>query len=541
MSLKLFILFTLFLSFGVLARDSVEQQEARLARAELAMARGNENEALSLILQNLDRFSFHNASFQFVLDYHLKNRKYSRALRVLHYIISKLHDKRVLQARYDDNFNNFLSSLSLPNKDALAIYFSIGELYYSLYQKQIYNSSFNNRLLTLAEKYFRIAEYFRYEVGLTKIYIGRVHSERENYRDALNEFITAKEIYQEDLQTTSERGFEEINLLIGTTMIQGGLFDPGTLYLRSIFFNTDANNSSRVIAQEYLDAINYQYFSLSVKYDYIISDNIYELNDFQLSEYASFEQFLGPKDGTSKQISLSAYYNQPTFFKNINSLFIASFSQQTYDEELHQNRNERSISLGFDAKFTQIENALPKLRYFYTKSLNPPDNSDNYQSTATTHTIEPSYIKSLKSGSLNYSIPIYKTLFETGAEEQSVGLSIAYTPYWLRKLFSPSFSIGYFSRKEVSLDESGSRIDLTTSIQSEWAPKFSTFTNILVRKNSNNNAFFDYTEYNLTLVGSYVWNWGISFNAEANYRNRVNTDDSKTSVLRSTLSASFTY
>lgn len=541
MSIKILLLFSLLFSARAFARDTFEQQEARLARAEIAMAKGDSKQALSLILKNLNRFSFHRASFQFVLDYHLKKGNYSKALKVLHYIVSKLHDKRVLQARFDDNFNNFLSTLPLPRKDALSVYFSIGELYFNLYQKRIYNKDFNNRLLTLAEKYFRITEYYRYELGLTKIYVGRISAEREDYREAIGQFMSAKQVFQEDLQTESEKGLEDINLLIGSTMIQGGLFDPGTLYLRSIFLNPAANNSTRAIAQEYLDAINYQYFSLSAKYDYIINDNVYELNDFQLSNYSSLENILGPKDGSSSIVSLTAFFNQPELFENINSLFIGSYSQQSFNDELHKNLNERIISFGFDAKYTDMEKGLPKLRYFYTKGFNPIGNSDEFQSTSTTHTFEPSYIKSLKSGSINYSLPFYKTSFDSGTEEQSLGLSVSYTPYWLQKLFSPSISLGYFTRKEVSLDEASSRIDVSTSIQSEWSPVFSTFTNLLIRKNSSSTTFFDYTEYDMTITGTYLWKWGISFNAEANYRNRNNTDDSKTAVLRSTLSAAFTY
>lgn len=535
-----FILILLKLSIS-LAADSTEAQEARLARAEIALAEGNDKQALSLIASNLDPVTFHRASFQFILDYHLKKGKYSKALKVLHYMASKLHDKRVLSARFDQNFLNFLSTLSVPRKDALEIYFSIGELYFDLYQKQVFNSDFDNRLLSMAQKYFEVTQYFRYQIGLSKIYIGKILSEKENYRGALKQFLTAKEVFQDEMETKSDQGLEDINLLIGTTMVQGGLFDPGTLYLRSIFLETGANTATKAIAQEYLDAVNYEYFSLAAKYDYLMNDNVYELNEFQLSRFSNFESLLGPKDGSATQIGLSAFYNQPTLFEHTNVLFLTSFNQTNYSEELHQNRNERNLSFGFDGKYTNIERALPKLRYLYTKSYNPSGNTDGFEATSTTHSVELSYIKTIKSGSINYSLPYAATSYETGTEEKSIGLNVSYTPFWTLKLFSPSISLGYFNRNEVSVDEAGTRYDLSTSFQSEWTDNFSTFTNLLVRKNTNELAFFDYTEYDFTLSGTYVWSWGFSFNAEVNLRNRTNTDDSKLSVMTSSVSATFTY
>ncbi len=537
----IFISLALYQLPYVQAADSVEAQEARLARAEIALAEGKDKEALSLIAKNLDPTSFHRASFQFILDYHLKKGKYSKALKVLHYMASKLHDKRVLSARFDKNFAKFLSSLSVPRKDALEIYFSIGELYFDLYEKQVFNSDFDNRLLTMSQKYFEVTQYFRYQIGLSKIYIGKILNEKENYRGALKQFLTAKDHIKQEMNLNSDKGLEDINLLIGTTMVQGGLFDPGTLYLRSIFLDADANTSTKAIAQEYLDAVNYRYFSLSAKYGYLFSDNVYELNEFQLSRYSSFEQFLGPKGGSASEIGFAAYYNQPTLFEHTNALFLASFVQTNYSEELHQNRNQRNLSFGVDAKYTDIERALPKLRYIYTSSFNPTGNSDAFESTSKTHTIELSYIKTINSGSLNYSLPYYQTSYETGNEEKSIGLNVSYTPFWTLKLFSPSISLGYFNRNEVSVEEAGSRYDLSTSIQSEWTDTFSTFTNLLVRKNMNDVSFFDYLEYDFTLSGTYLWNWGFSFNAEVNLRNRTNTDDSKLSVMTSSVSATFTY
>lgn len=540
---KLLILSALILSRISLlsAATSIEAQEARLARAEIALAEGKEKEALKLIANNLDPASFHRASFQFILDYHLKKGKYSKALRVLHYMVSKLHDKRVLSARFDENFKKYLSTLSVPRKDALEIYFTIGELYFDLYQKQIFNPDFDQRLLSMSQKYFEVTQYFRYQIGLSKIFIGKILTEKENYRDALDQFLSAKEIIKDELQLNSYKGLEDINLLIGTTMVQGGLFDPGTLYLRSIFLDTEANLATKAIAQEYLDAINYRYFSISANYGYLLNDNVYELNEFQLSNYSTVERFLGPKDGSATQIGVSAFYNQPVLFEHTNTLFLTSFSQQNYSDELHKNRSERSLSFGFDAKYTNIERALPKLRYIYTKSYNPSGNTDDFESTSTTHAIDLSYIKTIKSGSLNYSLPYYKTTYDAGSEEKSIGLSLAYTPFWTLKLFSPSLSLGYFTRNEVSVEEAGSRYDFSTSIQSEWSDQFSTFTNLLIRKNMNDIAFFDYLEYDFTLSGTYVWNWGISFNAQVNLRERSNTDDSKLSVMTSSISASFTY
>src|SRR5690606_17305593 len=143
--------------YGLFAfADETEMQEVRLAKAQLALAEGKDKEAMQLVSKNLNPQYFHRASYQFLIDYHLKKGSISKAFKVLYYMIGKLHDRRVLNARFDQNFTAFIASLGPPPREALEVYFAIAELYYQFYQKKIFKPEFNQRLLRLSEKYFSV-------------------------------------------------------------------------------------------------------------------------------------------------------------------------------------------------------------------------------------------------------------------------------------------------------------------------------------------------------------------------------------------------
>lgn len=516
----------LFALISAFAAEEAELQEVRLAKAQIALAQNKDKEALSLVAENLNPEHFHRASYQFLIDYHLSRGHTSRAVKVLYYMIGKLHDRRVLSARYDQNFLSFLKELGTPSRDALEVYFAIAELYYSLYERNIFDQAYSARLLVLAEKYFQICNYYRYESPLAKVYLGKIESNREKYEAALGHFVEAKELFQEQKQN---QAVGDLDFLIGKTLIHGGLLDPGSVYLRSIYLDPNANQALKNVAQEYLNILSASFFSISLRYSIGIKTNIYELREQQLDRYNLVESILGPKDGSFNRMSANAIYNWANITENTSALFIASFSQDQFSDELHQNRNSRSITAGGDLKLSQFEKGTWKLRYLYTNELLPTNNDGAYESFSTTHFFEPSYVRPIKSGTLTYSLPLLMTNFEDGRDEKSTGFAINYAPFSLSSKFQPYISLAYYLRQEIDTDGNANRLEAALGMQSDWSKNISTFSNLTYRKNSHDLASFNYNELELSGNLTWNWRWGISFTADLLWYKRSYDNDQSVS------------
>tara|TARA_R110000868_G_scaffold164359_21_gene396968 strand:- start:2035 stop:3654 length:1620 start_codon:yes stop_codon:yes gene_type:complete len=537
---KLLILALCLFSLHCLA-NIVELQEVRLAKAQIALAQNKDKDALALISQNLDPEHFHRASYQFLIDYHLKNGKTSKALKVLYYMVSKLHDKRVLSARYDQNFIPFIATLGTPSREAKEVYFTIAELYYELYNQKAFNKEYEARLLNLSQKYFEFLQYYRFDLALTKIYLGKIHSERENYPVALEQFMQAKEIFKDEYAIEDDEGLEDVNLLIGTALLQGGRLDPGSIYLRSIYFDTNATASTKAIAEEYLNILTYSFISASASYSFGYNSNVYQLNEFQLSNFSTVESFVGPKDGTSTKLRATLFYNAPGLTDVISGLFLGTFSQENYSHELHQNRDERSITIGSEFKYEGFKKSIPKVRYYFTYNSVPTGNNDNFKKSSGTNLFEFSYARTIRSGSLTYSLPYSSTTYSSGLDENSLGLSVSYTPFWQNKHFAPSYSLAAFSREEAGVDTKSLRYDLSIGVQSEWNEKLSTYSNLLLRLNQNDNTFLDYKEYEALFNTTYALSYGFSLSTDLSWRKKTATVGTELNVWSALLGASFTY
>ncbi|MBH46726.1 MAG: hypothetical protein CME71_00990 [Halobacteriovorax sp.] len=537
---KLLILALILSTYNCMA-NIVELQEVRLAKAQIALAQDKDKEALSIISKNLDPNHFHRASYQFLIDYHLKEKNTSKALKVLYYMIGKLHDKRVLQARFNENFIPFIATLGTPSREAMEVYFSIAELYFQLYNRGEFSKEYEARLLSLSQKYFEFLQYYRFDLALTKIYLGKIHGERENYPDALEQFMQAKEIFKEEYAIEGEEGLEDVNLLIGTALLQGGRLDPGSIYLRSIYFNNEATASTKAIAQEYLNILTYSFISASASMSYGYTSNVYQLNEFQLSNFSTVEQFVGPRDGISSKLNGTIFYNAPGLTETVSGLFLATFSQESFSHELHQNRNERSLTAGSEFKYEGLQKYIPKVRFYYTYTSVPTANNDEFKKASSTNLLEFSLTRAIRSGSLVYSLPYSMTSYSGGTEENSLGFSVSYTPYWSNKLFSPSYSIAAFTREEAGIETNSTRYDLSLGVQSEWSSKLSTFSNLLFRLNNNDNTFLDFKEYEALFNTTYILPLGFSLSGDFSWRKRTATIGTELNVWTAFLGASFTY
>lgn len=332
-----------------------------------------------------------------------------------------------------------------------------------------------------------------------------------------------------------------MNFLIGSTLVQGGLVDPGTLYLRSVYTNSESSSALKAIAQEYLNILTYRFFSISAKYEMGTNSNVYELNNRQLDNFSIAESILGPEDGSFSRITATLFYNYPKITQNFGSFFLATFSQENFNNELHRNRNERSITMGTELKYEGLEKAVPKVRYYYTHSYAPDGNVEQFEKISQTSFLEFLYVRPIKAGTITYSLPILATSYESDVKEKSVGLTTSYTPFWINRRFSPSISVGFFNRNEAAVEDSSKRYELSASVQSEWTEHLSTFANLTARKNSNNTPTLSYTEYESSLNATWSWRYGLSFTADATWRQQNQESDRKINVWTISSGVSFTY
>ncbi len=537
--MRLILLSFLLTAFRLFAADEAELQEVRLAKAQLALAKHEEKEALSLIAQNLDPKHFHRASFQFLLEYHLGKDNISKAVKVLYYMIGKLHDKRVLVLSYDANFFDQLKRYGTPSRDALEVYFTIAELYYQLYEQNTFGESFASRLLKLSEKYFQVCHYYRFELGVTKTYLGKIDNQRENYNDAIEHFVEAKEFFEQ--QEASQNSINDLDFLIGKTLVHGGLLDPGSIYLRSLYLNADTNPALKAIAQEYLDILSNNFFSLSARFQVGHKANVYEMNDRLLDNYRLLEKALGPKDGQFNTVNVNMLYNYANITEHLSALFIASFSQTSFSETLHQNRNSQIFSGGVELKSDNFEKGLGKLRYFYTQEFVPLSNDGEFESASTTHLIEPIYVRPIQGATLTYSLPILLTNYEGGGDEKSVGVSANYSPFSLNRFFIPYLGVGLSYRREVDLDDSSLRYEVNAGMQNEWDNSWMTFANLTYRKNSNATVAYDYNELEASVNATWAWRFGLSFTADALWYKRSLSNERTISYTTLMGGIAFTY
>jgi hypothetical protein len=500
------ILFTCicFYANRLFAAPVSEIQEVRLAKIELALLDGDFQEAIQMLNKNLSSKNFHLPSFLFLGRYHYQKKDYSKAFRVFYFIIKKLHGhhgKQIITLTQADTITSDLKDLSPPTRETLKVYFEVAQLYLQLAEKKDFSDELNQQFLNLSAKYYQLCAYYRYSLPQTNYFLALVQGKRKKTQKAIDHYVEAKELFEKEKVSSNKEQIENIEFLLGDSLIKEGYIDAGTLFLKSLYLSPDANSSLKEYANAYLNALSADFLSFSVSYNFNYNNNINSLNSEGLESFDPDIQF--SKDAVLQEKSFNAFYISSKFKRNWNYLLFLSVAEEATNNEDLATNDSRSASLGMELKYDNLIKSVAKLTYNYSYSWFKSNSIDVFGKLSDAHTITPQYIHTLKRGTLSYKLPISIFNSSLTGSGLSPGFAISYTPFWRNRWLSPTTTISYTLVDEGELIDNSTQYSLSASNHFGLSERLSIFAFASLIQNSNSDPENTFFQYSFNLSSSY--------------------------------------
>ncbi|MBT3235366.1 MAG: hypothetical protein HN353_05405 [Bdellovibrionales bacterium] len=521
MLLKLLIVITtiLFSSSSYSATDSqkrdgpvrdellFEKQEIVLAQAELLVLDEGVKSALLKIKENLDSRQFHLNSFLFLAKLHERVGNNSRSMRVYYYAIRKMHGKELLAANSGDHLETALKKMPPPAEEALRVYIKIAQIYHQMANKGDYPTNFTPRLMNLSLKYYKICQYYKYQLPSVEFQMAQIKRQQNNFIEAINHYWEAKELL-EDNQENREQ-IDMINYLLGASLISAGRRNAGAEYLKNIHQAKGVSTSLQGYANDYLDALSYEFTMLSATLSSEYSSNYFSLSETELDA-------LDPATDASPSAWFDSlyvlFYYTSQSYKNWSYSVSATWNETKLKDDSLSNGDSRSIGFSSDLQNNTFTSFLLKLGYNYTfvavrSDLRSATDSRMKKSYAL-QGLTPQLTYISRSGTTNFSLsltsyhyvnvdtdpPIYRTY------------SLSYTPFSISKYFSPSYSLSY-SINDSEIDYTNDTINLSFSNHLALIRTLSLFGSLDFLSSSNDSPNLqsdNYTQYTASLSLNYI-------------------------------------
>lgn len=534
------LIFMLF-STQVFAASVEEIQELNLAKAELALVDGNIKEAAKMIQKNLIRKNFHLASYQFLIDLYLRQGLHSKAFRVYYFLIKRLHTDRILTAGDRRALLFAYKKSPKPTEEVLRIYEDIAKTYFNMNDdKKLKDKKRPLFLLNMAKKYFGVMLHYKFNVAEARYYMGLIEKRQKNYGEAITNFLEAKDMFLEE--TGDQSLANELDFLVGETLIQTGFTDAGSIFLQSVYLQGRRGGSLRDYAQQYIDSLYSQdlyFYSLSL--GMTNNNNVHSLSDSDIETFdTDLKEIYGSVDGTSTDLTLSAFYNskQEKHFQYIASAY---YIQNEYGEENISFQDIKSYGASGEIRYDNLIKSLVRLNYSLAKTKYRPEASAAYEDLSTAHTITLSYGHLLKSGLITYRIPYLLTSSEIGEDTSSFGLEINFVPYTNTQYFRPSYTIEFNSN-----DEGDEDIERTREISPSFTNHFklgdnrSIFLTGTYTWYNNDDESTGYKEYQLDASYSYIFKFWNKLSGALNYSYSNQSQDDGDVIKTTTFSGNLT-
>ncbi|TNF32017.1 MAG: hypothetical protein EP319_00520, partial [Deltaproteobacteria bacterium] len=337
-----------------------ELQEVRYAKAELAMIDGNDEEAMRILKQNLSLKSLHLPSFMMIADYHFRRRNFSKGMRVYHYLIKKLHSDLVMKSTVVEGIGDLIDDLPAPSQEVRGLYFRVGMEYYRMSENPDFDVQMRKKMLLYAEKYFNVCEFYKFNIPQTKYMLGIIKNRKEDFFNSIKYLADAKELLK-DLPD-DQRGADLFNLdyLMGDNLVRAGFSDSGSLYLKSVYQSKNADNSLKDYASTYLNALNQEFFSISVRMSYGYNSNIDGLTE---SEQALRDRFSSSfpyiKDAYFSGWGVNSFYNSKKF-DHWSFLLYGDVDSKNMKNKNQSTNDERTITGSIEAKYDNFQKSTFK-------------------------------------------------------------------------------------------------------------------------------------------------------------------------------------
>jgi hypothetical protein len=489
--MKPFILVLLLLSFQVLAVSPVqERQEINLAKAELALLDGNNKLAYKLLKKNLSKKHFHFPSFIFLADFYIEQGKWSRAVKVYHFIIKHLHDPSVIKLRYAGNISEYISHLPAPNPRTMEVYFRLANLYKSLHSAGRFDKEYKKKLLSLARKYFEICDYYKFNLPVVKYQLGLIKAKQSDTNEAIFDLIAAKDLMLEEGDEDAKDVINQVNFSLAESLIRDGHTDAGTLYLKNLYLGQDIPDSLREYARSFLDSLSFTFFSIGLSSSLNYSSNINQLTDEELVNFDPTTNI--SEDGFTTTRNVNAFYATPKWKSFSANLVLNYLEDKANNRDLATN-DLRNISFISEVKYDNLVHSIMKFAYTFSQTYLRSDTTSPLEKSITAHGFSVKYIHTLKSGTISYKIP-YTMNQSTSETTIDYGLEVGYIPFWQSRYISLSYSLALESTGEGEDEENSTNFSASVSNHFNIKPQLSYFVTVEYENNSNTDPSNSYSE-----------------------------------------------
>lgn len=519
-------------------------QEVRYSQAELALIDNDLKEALGYLQQNLEPGAPHIPTYLMLSRIFYSQEEYSKSFRVLYVLIRRLHPvdgQQILNLQYSDTISRFIRNMAPPNREALEIYFLIGQNYFRLAESGAFTGDFRAQLYELAAKYFNITDYYRFELPQTNYYLGVISSRRRRYQDAITRLIEARDLFSQDEGPETKTQVQNINFLLGDSLIREGYRDAGTLYLNSIYLDEEANDSLKQYSRSYLDNLASSYSLITVGVTGNYRQNLYRFTDTRLNDFSLFEPIIGGRDGSSVAKSLNYLYSSRRFNKMIYTARV-NFREDLQRDDIHWRLDNRIINASIEAKYDNLRRSLLKFNYSQLYIFTRPDLNEDFKINTTDHNFNVEYVHTLKKGTLSYRLPVTYRKRRNFNTTMNKGLALNYVPFYRTRWVGPSFSTEFSLIEELNFATS-KRLRASVSNHIRYSPIVSTFIFASYTKLDHELDSLSLDEYSVTLFTNvllrFVQNLSANFSIARTMANTGESDKINTMTYSAGINYSF--
>lgn len=510
------------LSLYALSKEELEEKfDDNLELAKNAIANNETKKAMFLIKKNLSNKYFHLESYLFLANYHFDQKNYTKGFKVFHFMATKLHTSKLVKSPKVSDIESECEQVKKPGEEALEVYAQMGQKYFELADSDIFSEKFSQTLLIRSMKYYKIMNYYQYDQAETKYMLAILKNRLEDFQASLDFLLDSKEFYLSGESEDKVEQIENIKYLLGDNLIRSGFTDAGSLYLKSVFNSPNANSSLKEFASSYLDTLSESFFSFSVKFARSYDNNIHRLEQKRLDVIDNFpviKNFLVSTDAWSNTLSANVLYNSKT--SNNWSYFIyGDFENQTMVRSELSDKDSRTYSTSFEAKYNNFEKSLLKLNLSWTYTQYKENVGSSFIKLSNLYSIAPSWVYMLDKGSLSSKATFSITNSLDDGNLQEVSYSLTYKSFSISKWFAPSYSIEGGQLQEDSASEVSTKATLSFSNLSSINDNHSLSFSIDATINQNKTTSLAYNEANAGLTYTYLPPWlsGLALSLDGNY------------------------
>lgn len=460
---------TMCFSSLIYAQTVDQVLDLRLSKAKLFTARGKYKSAYLLLIKNLEAKKVHPASYYYLSKLYTEKGSLKKSFQVLYMLIKKQHQNNFLNKRIDEiNFDKDLG------RDALKTYFIIADKYLKESEDGVYSKEFQTKLLLLSKKYFTVCEKHNFKLASSKANIGKIYISLNNSEDAIRKLLDATQSIPDERNKafkTERLTKEDINLLIGQSLIKEGQIEAGKLYLRQVSNSPSSSTSLKEYSKTMQDFLKKDYIDVDFSYLVNNSTNIFEFRD---TEKQSF-QTLNP------DISESGIYHNRNFNFLMNKNFLekwhakfnASFGDKVATDSLQEAANERSLTMGIETGIHESSTSTINLKYELESFYSSPNTTDT--SLTKEYSIAKfvaSWIKASSKATYIFRFPYEKYVYDrTDNTGSGLGVTFSYIPFKKTQYWNPQYYGSYKNIFEADASTSTSLIGGITNksiINDDW-------------------------------------------------------------------------